>query len=138
MKKILKSSFLKISALIGVIAVAAVVLVLQSYSDAGTSAKGQAEVKHVETSQVCMVNDTFMNKTQIPVMVEGKTYYGCCEGCVGRLKGDRAVRFSKDPVTGQEVDKAAAYIATQPDGTVLYFESMETAKKYESQAGGRP
>lgn len=135
MEKIMGSRVLMVSALIGVIAV---FFALQSYSDAGTRAKGQAEVKHVETSQVCMVNDTFMNKTQIPVMVEGKTYYGCCEGCVGRLKGDRAVRFSKDPVTGQEVDKAAAYIATQPDGTVLYFESMETAKKYESQAGGRP
>lgn len=135
MEKFLKSKILKISALMGVIAV---VFALQSYSVAGTSAKGQTEVKRVETSQVCMVNDTFMNKTQIPVMVEGKTYYGCCEGCVGRLKGDRSVRFSKDPVTGQEVDKAAAYITMQPDGTVLYFKSMETAKKYESQADGRP
>ncbi|MCC6503740.1 MAG: hypothetical protein IT362_11495 [Deltaproteobacteria bacterium] len=135
MKKILKSSVLRVSALIGVIAV---VLALQSYSVAGTRAKSPVEVKPVETSQVCMVNDTYMNKPQIPVTVEGKTYYGCCEGCVGRLKGDRSVRFSKDPVTGQEVDKAAAYITMQPDGTVLYFKSMETAKKYESQAGGRP
>lgn len=135
MEKFLKSKILKISALMGVIAV---VFALQSYSVAGTRAKSQVEVKNVETSQVCMVNDTFMNKTQIPVMVEGKTYYGCCEGCVGRLKGDRSVRFSKDPVTGQEVDKAAAYITMQPDGTVLYFKSMETAKKYESQADDRP
>ncbi len=130
MKKFLKSNILKVSALIGVIAV---VLTLQSYSVAGTRAKNQTEVKRAETSQVCMVNDTFMNKPQIPVSVEGKTYYGCCEGCVSRLKGDRSVRFSTDPVTGREVDKAAAYITTQPDGTVLYFESMETAKKYASQ-----
>lgn len=130
MERFLKNSVLKVSALVGVIAV---VFALQSYSVAGTRAKEQAQVKRVETSQVCMVNDTFMNKPQIPVMVEGKTYYGCCEGCVGRLKGDRSVRFSKDPATGREVDKAAAYITTQPDGTVLYFESMETAKKYESQ-----
>jgi YHS domain-containing protein len=130
MKKFWKSSVLKVSVLLGVIAV---VFALQSYSVAGTRAKNQPEVKRVETNQVCMVNDTFMNKPQIPVSVEGKTYYGCCEGCVGRLKGDRSVRFSTDPITGREVDKAAAYITTQPDGTVLYFESMETANKYASQ-----
>lgn len=135
MEKVLRSRVLMVSTLIGVIAM---VFALQSYSVAGTRAKGLSEVKHVETSQVCMVNDTFMNKPQIPVSVEGKTYYGCCEGCVGRLKGDRSVRFSKDLVTGREVDKAAAYIAMQPDGTVLYFESMETAKKHETQQGGRP
>lgn len=135
MEKVLRSRVLMVSTLIGVIAM---LFALQSYSVAGTRAKGPSEVKHVETSQVCMVNDTFMNKPQIPVSVEGKTYYGCCEGCVGRLKGDRSVRFSKDPVTGREVDKAAAYIAMQPDGTVLYFESMETAKKLETQQGGRP
>lgn len=132
MKTNLKNSFLGVSILLGIIAA---VIALQSYSVAGTRIKNQTEVKRAETSQVCMVNDTFMNKTQIPVVVEGKTYYGCCEGCVGRLKGDRAVRFSKDPVTGREVDKAAAYITTQPDGTVLYFESMETAKKYASWQG---
>ncbi|CAG0963388.1 hypothetical protein ANRL2_01062 [Anaerolineae bacterium] len=134
METILKSSILKVSAIMGVIAL---VVALQSYSIAGTRVKNQSEVKRVETSQVCMVNDTFMNKPQIPVSVEGKTYYGCCEGCVGRLKGDRSVRYSKDPVTGREVDKAAAYITTQPDGTVLYFESMETAKKHAAQADGR-
>lgn len=136
MEKFFKKSVLKMSALMGFIAVA-VVFALQSYSVAGTHAKGQVEVNRVETSQVCMVNDTFMNKTQIPVVVQGKTYYGCCEGCVGRLKGDRSVRYSKDPVTGREVDKAAAYITTQPDGTVLYFESMETAKKHAAQADGK-
>jgi len=127
MEKFLKSSMMKISALFVVIAA---VFAAYSYSAAGAS--DQAKVKHVETSQVCMVNDTFMSKTQIPVKVEGRTYYGCCQGCVGRLKGDRSVRFSNDPVTGREVDKASAYIVAQPDNTVLYFESTESAKRFES------
>lgn len=98
-----------------------------------------ADVKTVKTDQVCMVNDTVMGKPQIPVAVEGKTYYGCCEGCVEKLKKNRSFRFSKDPATGREVDKAKAYITMEPDGKALYFESMETAEKYSannSPAGG--
>ena len=30
-----------------------------------------------DPSQVCMVNDQFMGRAQIPVSVGGKTYYGC-------------------------------------------------------------
>ena len=35
----------------------------------------------IERSQVCFINDRYMGKPQIPVSVEGKTYYGCCQGC---------------------------------------------------------
>ncbi|MBI5888529.1 MAG: TRASH domain-containing protein [Deltaproteobacteria bacterium] len=86
----------------------------------------------VKTDQVCMVNDTVMGKIQIPVKVNGKTYYGCCEGCVGKLKKIRSFRFSKDPVTGREVDKAKAYISKAPDGRALYFESMKTVEEYHA------
>lgn len=36
----------------------------------------------IPQSRVCMVNNTVFDKPQIPVQVEGKTYYGCCGGCV--------------------------------------------------------
>lgn len=88
------------------------------------------DIKQIDQSLVCMVNDTIMGKPQIPVLFEGKTYYGCCEGCIERIKSDRSVRFSKDPSTGREVDKAKAFITAAPDGAALYFESRDTAGKY--------
>ncbi len=106
----------------------------------GIISLGNAEDKAVETEQsgiqanyVCMVNDKYMGKEQIPVEYEGKIYYGCCKGCVGNLRNNRAVRYSVDPATGKEVDKATAYIVMKPNGTseVLYFESEESYKKYK-------
>lgn len=79
---------------------------------------------------VCMVNDQFMGRDQIPVVVEGRTYFGCCEMCKGRLATDAKFRTAKDPITGREVDKASAVIAQRPSGQVLYFESLETFQTY--------
>jgi YHS domain-containing protein len=89
------------------------------------------EVK-LESSFVCYVNNSYMGKKQIPVEVEGKTYYGCCEGCVDKLKNIRDFRYAIDPLTGNEVDKATAYIVLKPNGfgEVLYFESEENYLKY--------
>jgi len=84
----------------------------------------------VETKTVCMVNEHAMGKDQIPVEVDGKTYYGCCEMCKKALTNDASKRAAIDPVSGKEVDKATAVIAAQEDGRVFYFESDETLKKY--------
>lgn len=86
--------------------------------------------------RVCMVNNAYMGKKQIPVAYENKTYYGCCEMCVEKIKTNKAVRYAKDPQTGKEVDKATAFIALNPvtkDGSVLYFESEQSFKKYKDQ-----
>ena len=45
-----------------------------------------AEVAKIESSKVCYVNNKFMGIDQIPVEFENKIYYGCCEGCVLKLK----------------------------------------------------
>jgi YHS domain-containing protein len=79
-----------------------------------------------------MINNQVFDKDQIPVQVEGKTYYGCCEMCKERLAKDPAARQAVDPVTGKTVDKATAVIGVLPDGKVLYFESAETMAKYEA------
>lgn len=84
----------------------------------------------VETKKVCMVNNTVFQKDQIPVKVDNKTYYGCCEMCKERLAKDAAARTATDPVTKKPVDKATAVIAAQADGTVLYFESEKTLEQY--------
>jgi YHS domain-containing protein len=84
----------------------------------------------VPNHEVCMVNDRFFARKQIPVEVEGKTYYGCCAACKDRLAQDRTVRYAVDPVSGDEVDKATAVIAAAADDTVLYFASEESFRKY--------
>ncbi len=87
-----------------------------------------------DASQVCMVNDQFMGRAQIPVEVEGKTYFGCCEMCKGRLARDATARIAKDPVSGNAVDKASAIIAKRADGGVLYFESAKNLERYQTGA----
>jgi YHS domain-containing protein len=101
---------------------------------AGVAQAGEkAELKRVETKKVCMVNNQVFEKDQIPVAVQGKTYYGCCEMCKERLAKDAAARTATDPVTGKPVDKATAVIAAMPDGKVLYFESQETYEQYSKK-----
>lgn len=120
--------------------VAALVLLVAALVGGLAFAKGEgkahATLKRVETQKVCMINNQVFEKDQIPVEVEGKTYYGCCEMCKERLTKDPASRQAVDPVTGKTVDKATAVIGVLPDGKVLYFESAETLEKYEAPAAG--
>lgn len=112
---------------------------IQTSSLAGEVSQGAAkkEIKSVKPELVCMVNDNVMKAPQMPVPVEGKTYYGCCAGCVKTLQSDRSVRVAKDPVTGHEVDKATAFIIADPKmkGKALYFESQDTAREHLSKKG---
>ena len=93
------------------------------------SAQGVA-LEKVQPKMVCMVNDTLFPREQIPVEVDGKTYFGCCEMCKGRLAKDASIRSAKDPVSGASVDKAQAVIGAAPDGSVQYFSSDETFSRY--------
>lgn len=77
-----------------------------------------------------MVNNQFMGKPQIPVAVEGRTYYGCCAMCKDRLEKDPASRMAQDPVTGEQVDKTTAVIIKDATGKVLYFASEDTLRRY--------
>lgn len=78
-----------------------------------------------------MVNNQFMGKPQIPVEVDGKTYFGCCEMCKGRLQSDASARAATDPITGESVDKATAVVAKDDQGAVLYFASAEHLARYQ-------
>jgi YHS domain-containing protein len=86
-----------------------------------------------DPSLVCMVNDMDMGKKQIPVVVEGRTYYGCCAMCKDRLARDAGARTAIDPVSAKTVDKSEAVIARRPDGSVVYFESEANLKKYAAR-----
>lgn len=92
------------------------------------------KVVRVEPKNVCMINDRSMAMEQIPVPIEGRTYYGCCPMCKERLVKDASSRYAVDPVTGRKVDKAKAVIGALPGAAVLYFESDETLAKYNAGA----
>jgi YHS domain-containing protein len=86
----------------------------------------------VETKYVCMINNQRFAKEQIPVVVAGKTYYGCCEMCKAALKNKPANRVAVDPVSRKQVDKAKAVIGADSSDRVVYFESMENLKKFNA------
>jgi YHS domain-containing protein len=107
---------------------------MASASAPGTAAQNPPTEEGISRDLVCMVNNAFMGRKQIPVEFENKTYYGCCEMCVAKIQNNREARYATDPVTGKEVDKAQAFIVLKPgtqNGDVLYFESEETHKRYK-------
>lgn len=98
------------------------------------NAQGDQELSK---EQVCMVNNAYMGKKQIPVAYDNKTYYGCCEMCVDKIKNNKAIRYATDPYTGKAVDKATAFIALNPtskDGSVMYFENKESFRNYKAMS----
>jgi YHS domain-containing protein len=90
-------------------------------------------LEKVEPKTVCMINEHAMGKDQIPVEVEGRTYYGCCEMCKKALAQDASKRVAVDPVSGKQVDKATAVIAAQEDGRVFYFENDANLAKWNEK-----
>ena len=99
------------------------------------SGAATAKVKRVEAKKVCMVNNAVLSNDQIPVSVDGRTYYGCCNMCKGRLANDPEARRAIDPVSKKPVDKARAIIGAAPDGKVLYFESEKNLRQYNAGVG---
>ncbi|PIB38571.1 hypothetical protein [Maribacter sp. 4G9] len=88
----------------------------------------------VPNELVCMVNDAYMGKPQIPVPVDGKTYYGCCKMCVGTLNEKESARTGIDPFSNRPVDKTEAYIVLmKEEGEVAYFESKENYLNYKNK-----
>jgi YHS domain-containing protein len=83
--------------------------------------------------RVCMVTNKAFPDDQIPVEVEGKTYYGCCEMCKGRLTSDAKLRTAVDPVSQKTVDKADAVIAADSKGKVFYFENDDNLVAYNAK-----
>ena len=90
-------------------------------------------LQRAEPRYVCMVNDRVFDKEQIPVEVEKRTYYGCCQMCKQALTERPELRSGTDPVSGKPVDKAKSVIGSLPDGSVLYFESEKTFTEYEKK-----
>lgn len=89
-------------------------------------------MKPVEARMVCMINNKAFDKEQMAILVDGKTYYGCCPMCKSMLEKDAAQRSAVDPVSGKAVDKASAVIGSDSDGNTYYFENQDNFKKFAS------
>jgi YHS domain-containing protein len=100
------------------------------------SAKTES-LERVDAKYVCFVTKHRFNKEQLPVAVNGKTYYGCCDMCKAKLKEDAAQRCGVDPVSGQTVDKASAVIGADSQGNVYFFENEDNLKKYKPASGSK-
>ncbi len=87
----------------------------------------------IDIQYVCMVNNKKFDKPQIPVEVNGKTYYGCCEMCKARLTASEELRQAVDPLSGKIVDKATAIAASDSHGQVYYFENEENMLLFNKQ-----
>jgi YHS domain-containing protein len=106
--------------------------IVEAQKEAKTETSSDYQVgSQVPKDLVCMVNNAYMGKPQIPVPVNGKTYYGCCEMCVGALNNNETARTATDPFSGRLVDKTEAYIVLiKKEGDVAYFESKENYENY--------
>ena len=113
-------------------ALALVSFAAPTFADAAQAVAG---LKKVETKYVCMINNQVFDKVQIPIEVDGKTYYGCCAMCKERLGKDPESRKAIDPLTLKEVDKATAVIAADAEGTVQYFENEKNLEEYNKKKG---
>ena len=92
--------------------------------------------EQLPNNKICMVNNAYMGIDQIEVPAGGKMYYGCCEMCVDKLNNNTdSVRYGIDPLTGDPVDKAHAYIVLKSKATseVYYFESEKTYQKFKER-----
>ncbi len=97
--------------------------------------RSEMTLKNVEPEYVCMVTDRVFPEKQIPVDVNGKTYYGCCEMCKAQLKDNTAKRYAVDPVSGNKVDKASSVIGMKSSGAVYYFENRENLIYFNNMGG---
>src|SRR5262245_20885764 len=95
-----------------------------------TVARGTPLERVADSSQVCMFNDEYMGAPQVPVVVNARTYSGCCPGCNERLEKDPAARTAMDPVSRRPVDKATAVLGKTDKGAIVYFENEQNLRVF--------
>jgi YHS domain-containing protein len=94
----------------------------------------EGKVTKVEDDKkICMVTNKAYDRSQIPVTVDGKTYYGCCEMCKSMLTNNPDQRAAVDPVSKKNVDKSQAVIGVTANGGVIYFQNDKDLDTYNKK-----
>ncbi|GIX41484.1 MAG: hypothetical protein KatS3mg129_1217 [Leptospiraceae bacterium] len=84
----------------------------------------------VEAKYVCMTQDKVFDKELLPVSINGKTYYGCCGGCVLAMKENPSKYiYAIDPITKERINKADSIILNA-NGYAIYFKNKDSLNKY--------
>jgi YHS domain-containing protein len=94
-------------------------------------------LQRVDAKYTCFITQHRFDKPQLPVVVDGKTYYGCCEMCKAKLTNDPASRFAIDPVSGKKVDKATAVIGADSNGKIYFFENEKDLEDFHQPAASK-
>ena len=110
--------------------VAAPILAALCLSIPALLAASGEKLKQVSPEFVCMANKRHFGKELKPVVVEGRTYYACCDMCAKELQEKSEARKDIDPVSGKTVDKATAAVGVDKDGNVYFFENVENLRKF--------
>ncbi|RZT91301.1 hypothetical protein EV201_3115 [Ancylomarina subtilis] len=87
----------------------------------------------ITDSMVCMLRGDIKSRPTLPIEINSKTYWGCCQNCLGKLmRNENNALFALDPFSGQSVDKADAIIRQDPQNNkrVFFFKSNETYNQY--------
>ena len=107
---------------------------LTAVASAETLPNAHARTGRIDNrSLVCMIDDNLQSQPGLTYVYQGKTYYLCCAGCLKRFAGDPE-RFSqaKDPVSGQQVDKAQALIYSY-EGQAYFFGNEAHLKAFAKE-----
>ncbi len=95
-------------------------------------------VTPVNKRMICMITNKAYSKPQLPVTVEGRTYYGCCDMCRHTLKTDASSRYAIDPISGKKVDKSKAVLGKDAKGSVVYFQNQADFDAYNARQAKHP
>lgn len=124
-----KQIMMKSSGVLGMIIVLTSVLMQTARAEEPMAAKiftGRVE----DRAYVCMMQDNVQRQPGIEHMYQGKRYYLCCQGCVKGFEADpERYRYAIDPVSGDRVDKAEAWVYAY-NGHAYFFSSEERREAF--------
>ncbi|MDP3441221.1 MAG: hypothetical protein Q8T08_00030 [Ignavibacteria bacterium] len=86
------------------------------------------ENKAIAAQQICMFGDELKTRPTETVVIEGETYYVCCQICADKLKINfHDSQFAVDEYSHHRIKKSKAFIVLtkKSNGKVSYFESEE-------------
>lgn len=87
-------------------------------------------LKKVKANDVNIVTNRYSTARQNIIILDGKTYYTPGKIYESTLVQNPSLRFARDPLTNNPVDKAEAAIYIDASGRAFYFQSDETFKSF--------